>query len=631
MLALRSWSFAALLAAAAACGPSSSSSSPPQGPGADAPSGAVQTPAAPVDAGAGELPLPPSGKRFGATVYDGGVELRVWAPSAKSVAVTGEIGDHDLAPEGGGVFATRVASAHAGQRYRFAITTKDGSVVSRLDPHARQADGLDAVVVDPRAYVWKAPSFTPPKRRDVVVYEMHVGSFSAGGTFLSAIDGLDSLADLGVSAVELMPVNLHGSHGWGYGPRGYFAPHPDYGTPDDLRRFVDEAHARGIAVVLDVVFNHYEGWSEAPLRCFDGDCPGGSAGVYFFADDPYRMTPWGPRLDFSKPEVSDFLADDIFAWTTEFAVDGFRQDSVSNIRALDGKGSVPGGVDVLRRMNDVAAKARPGALAIAEDLKGEASVTAPAAGGGLAFDSQWDGGFQWALTSAVTSATADLGSVRDAILGSYNGDPFQRVLYVESHDTAGNDGARLPVKIDAKDPTSYAARKRSMLAAGVTLTTPGVPMIFMGEEALETTKFDPQPAPVDRTGHPEVRAFFRDLIRLRRNLDGTSAGLMGDNVVVTHQNQSPGNDVIVYRRWSSSGDDVMVIANFGSKKYTRYDIGLPAGGAWKARVDGDDVRYGADFGANGPTAVAVTAAARDGLPFTGSVALGPYALVVLSR
>ena len=584
---------------------------------------------------------------MGATPYEGGVEFRVWAPNAKAVAVVGEAAGaaarRELALETGtGTFAARVEGAHAGQRYHYAITTQDGAEVARVDPRARMIDGDESVVVDPRTYVWKSSAFTPPAREASVVYELHVGSFNAlggtnSGTFATATDKLDALADLGVSTIELMPVNGHGGHGWGYGPQQWFAPHPAYGTPDDVRRFVAEAHARGIAVVLDVVYNHYDGYAQAPLRCFDGTCPGTSAGIYFFEQDPYRKTPWGPRPNFAKKVVADFFADNVFAWATEYRIDGFRHDSVSNIRALDGQGSVPGGVELLKRMNEVTAAARPGALLVAEDLKGQASVTAPTAAGGLGFVTQWDGGFEWALASAASSPTdtaRDIGAVRDALLGSYNGDPMQRLLYVESHDTAGNAGARLPVKIDAADPASYAARKRGMLAAGVLMTAPGVPMIFMGQEMLEDTKFDPQPAPLDwakATSNAPVRAFYKDMIRLRRNLDGVSAGLSGKNIAMTQFNDGSGNKVLVYRRWNVIGDDVMVVANFGAKKYTRYDVGVPSAGTWVARVDSDATRYGADFGAAAPTAVTVTATARDGLPATASIVLGPYAVVVLTR
>lgn len=631
---------------AVACGaspaPESKDPAASDGPGPPGP-----TAAAPPSTTPPPIARPPSGKLTGANPYEGGVEFRVWAPNAKAVAVAGEAagpsGRRELALEAGtGMWAARIDGARAGQRYHYAITAQDGTELARVDPRARMISGSESVIVDPRTYPWKSKPFTPPAREAAVVYELHVGSFNApgganSGTFATAIDKLDALADLGIDAVELMPVNGHGGDGWGYGPQQWFAPQPSYGSPDDLRHFVDEAHARGIAVLLDVVFNHYDGYAQAPLRCFDGTCAGTSAGIYFFEQDPYRKTPWGPRPDYAKKEVADFFADNVFGWLDEYRVDGFRHDSVSNIRALDGQGTVPGGVEVLRRMNDVSLAARPGALLVAEDLKGAASVTAPASAGGLGFVTQWDGGFQWSVTSAATATTDDarnIGAVRDALVGDYNGDAMQRLLYIETHDTAGNDGARLPVRIDGADPTSYAARKRAMLAAGVLLTAPGVPMLFMGQEMLESAKFTPAPPPLDwakATSNAPVRAFYKDMIRLRRSLDGVSGGLRGNNITVTQVNDSPGNKVLVYRRWNKAGDDVMVVANFGAKKYTRYDVGVPAAGTWIARVDSDATKYGADFGSVTPTAVTVAATARDGLPATASIVLGPYAVVVLTR
>ncbi|HEY8077564.1 MAG TPA: alpha-amylase family glycosyl hydrolase [Labilithrix sp.] len=624
---MRSFPWFLLFAACGGASSPSSASSPP----ADPTSGAHQDPTPPPTQTTPD-PTPPSGKRVGANVYDGGVEFRVWAPDAKSVVVTGDFGRRDLAAEADGYFGAKVDGAKAGQKYRFAVTGPDGVEVPRLDPRARAASGVDAIVVDPKTFAWKANGFTLPAREETVIYELHVGSFAVApgadvGTFASAIGRLDTLADLGVNMIELMPVNLHGGkNGWGYNPQGWFATHPDYGTPDDLRRLVDEAHARGIGVMLDVVFNHYDGYSQAPLRCFDAPCASGGAGPYFFEPGPYAKTPWGPRPKYDAKAISDFLADDVYEWTFEYRIDGFRHDSVSNVRALDGQGSVPGGVDVLRRMNDVAVQTRPGALRIAEDLKGYAAVTAPSSAGGLGFDAQWAGLYD--VVTALTAASDDarnLQAVRGAILGNYNGDPMQRLLYVETHDTAGNDGARLPAMIDANDPTSYAARKRSLVAAGVLLTTPGVPLIFMGQEMLESAKFVQTPPPLDWTKADTfgaVRAFYKDLIALRRS----EPGLRSKDVTVTHVNDTSPNKVIAWRR-----NDVMIVANFSAKAYTRYDIGLPDGGTWRARIDGDDMKYGADFGSSGPTPVTVSAGMRDGLPFTGSLALGPYSVVVLTH
>jgi len=635
----------------AACGASAAQESREPAPTADPPAspGAPVVVTPPAPAKPEPLPVPPSGAHVGATPYEGGVEFRVWAPNAKAVAVIGEAAGatkrRELTREPGtsATYAARVEGAKAGQHYRFAITASDGSELVRVDPRARATEAGESVVVDPRTYAWKTPSFVPPTREQAVVYELHVGSFhapngKASGSFASATAKLDALAELGINVVELMPVNAHGGNGWGYNPQEWFAPHPAFGSPDELRHFVDEAHARGIAVVLDVVFNHYDGWDKAPLRCFDAPCASGSNGVYFFEDEPYRATPWGPRPDFARKEVADMFVDNVFAWSTEYKVDGYRHDSVSNVRAIDGQGSVPGGVDLLRRMNSAVAKARPGSLLVAEDLKGSPTITAAETSGGLGFGTQWDGGFGWAVAgaaSATADAARDLNAVRGSLLHTYNGEPFERLLYVESHDTAGNDGVRLPVRIDPADPTSLASRRRSMLAAGLLFTAPGVPMIFMGQEMLEDTKFLPDPEPLDwskATTNAGIRTFYRDVIRLRRNVEGKSGGLLGKNIAVTHLNDGGGNKVIVYRRWSASpGEDVMVVANFGGTRYTSYDIGVPDNGTWVARVDSDARRYGSDLGRAAPTPVSTYAASRDGLPVTATIALGPYSIVVLTH
>ncbi len=609
---------------------------------------AVAEPSSDADAAKSDAPLPPPPPKdaMGATVLSGGVIFRVWAPAATTVSVVGAFASAPvvMSSEGKGVFAVRVDGAKAGDRYHFTLATTSGTL-TRLDPAARQLDtsgaSVECVVVDPAAFAWKTGPFTPKPRNQTVIYELHVGSFNcpsgtAGCTFAGAAARLADVADLGVDAVELMPVNVHGSgRGWGYGPQLYDAPHTNYGTADDFRAFVDAAHGLSVAVMLDVVWNHYDGYAKAPLRCFDGNCPGSSKGIYFFDDAAYRDTPWGPRPDFSRPEVATHIVESTAMWMRESRVDGYRWDSVSNIRALDGAGTVPGGVEVLRAANDAARAMLPNAILVAEDLKGEAKVSADTASGGLGFGAQWDAGFQSAISGAVIpydDASRNLFAVRDALKGSYNGDPFQRVLFTEDHDTVGNGGARLPSKIDAADPTSVAARRRSMLAAAVLFTAPGIPMLFQGQEMLEAGTFPSTPDPLDwshRTAQAKIVAYYRDLIALRRNLGGVSGGLLGANVDVFHLND--GAKVMAYRRWDKGGDDVVVLANFSLKPFTTYELGLPAAGPWKVRLSSDDVKYGADFGTTSVADVVTKPIARDGLPNTGAVSLAGYAVVVLTR
>lgn len=580
---------------------------------------------------------------LGATLGPDGATFLLWAPSAKAVALQGDFTTTPLpmtrlTPRDAGLYGLRVTSARAGQRYRFQITAADDSVLLRLDPYGRRVQDGQSVLVDPAAYPWTSAPYVRPGKNTLVVYELHVGSFSCPADparcgFASLTDRMDYLRDLGVNVLELMPASSHGStRGWGYNPHSYFAPHAPYGTPDELRALVDSAHSRGISVVLDMVYNHYDGWKKAPLYCFDGACTDNS-GPYFFSDPKYKSTPWGPRFDYTRKEVADFLVDNVLFWRREYRMDGFRWDSVSNIRAIDGMGSVPGGVALLRRANSESRKI-PGALLIAEDLKGYGGVTDAITSGGMGFDTQWDGGFHWAVTQAVSGASdaaRNLYAVRDALGGRYNGDPFQRVIYSESHDTVGNAGTRLPSQIDPTDPGSWAARKRSLLAAGIVLSAPGVPMLFAGQEFLSVGRFADPPAPLDwsrASGHSRIVDFYRDAIALRRNLGGTTAGLTGSDLNVFHVND--GDKVLAYRR-SNGSHDVIVLCNFANRNYTRYDIGLPSGGTWKVRLNSDDRKYSLDFGGAPSTDVVATNTPRDGLPFLGAVALGPYSLVVLSK
>ena len=582
-----------------------------------------------------------SSAALGATVIDGGVVFRVWAPHATSARVTGDFPAHTAAMSdvGGGVFSATVADAHANTIYAYAFDTPAGAI-TRLDPYCREVlpDASACTVVDPAAYAWKSGAFSRPARNASVVYELHVGSFAVAagetaGTLASAQNKLVELAELGVSVVELMPVQDFGGKpgGWGYNPHLYLAPKPAYGSADELRAFVDAAHEHGIAVWLDTVVNHYDGWSKAPLACYDGDCAG-SHGVYFFPPGPYEATPWGPRPDYTSPEVSAMLRASVSWWLDENHGDGFRWDSVSNVRALDGKGTIPGGRELLVAANELVHAA--GGTSVAEDLKGWDGITKLASAGGFGFDAQWDG-FGYTLANVLVPASddgRDLGALQSALQGGYAGDPFARVLFTETHDTVGNGGARLPSRIDAANPTGLVARRRAMLGAAILLTTPGVPMLFMGQESLATGSFQNPPAPLDAAipaAGAEVRAFYKDMIALRRNLGGLAGGLLDPGVEILHRNDAA--KVLAYRRHGPSGEDVLVVVNLRNKAYSTYDVGVPGGGEWKIRLDSDWHAYGADFGGGQSGTIATTPTTKDGKPFTLPVKLGAYGAVVLSR
>jgi len=629
----------ALLGACAAAPAVTGAPEPTETPSAVPP---VTAPSAsPSDAGSDALvPRPTDGP--GAHLTAKGVLFRVWAPAARAAWVEGDFGERvALVSEPGGHFAAEVQAAQVGSSYRFVLAPREGTQeLTRLDPYCRErgADRTTCKVTDPLAYPWKDKGFVRADLRHQIVYELHIGSFTRDpakthGTFLSAKTRLAELRDLGVNVIELMPVFEYGGNpdGWGYNPHLHFATKGSYGSADDLRGFIDAAHAHGIAVWLDAVVNHHDGWREAPLRCFDGACPNGSAGVYYFGPGPYASTPWGPRPSFTEPAVKRMFLDATTAWLSEFHGDGFRWDSTSNVRAIDGQGTTPGGRELLVEQNKIA-KAF-GATSTAEDLKGYGDLTKPVDRGGFGFDAQWDGfGYDVANTLVPFSDDGrDMGTIQRALTGNEGADPFTRVLFTETHDTVGNGGARLPDKVDAQSPESLAARRRSMLGAALLFTAPGVPMLFMGQEGLATGTFTDPPKPLaPRTATGElVRAFYKDLVALRRNTAGKAGGLAEQGVEILHRNDAA--KVIVYRRHGASGEDVIVAANFRNRAYTRYDFGVSQGGTWRVRLASDRKAYGADFGDASVAPVEALAQPYDGRPFTLPVALGPYGVVVLSR
>lgn len=565
-----------------------------------------------------------------------GAHFRVWAPDADTVSVTGDFDGwamttHPLTKGDDMVWAGDVAGATAGQQYRYVIG-QGGQTLVRSDPRARRladANG-NSELVDPRAYDWKTPAFTPPPVAAQVIYELHLGTFNvrtgdAHGTYTSAIDRLDALAALGINMIELMPVaEFIGDRSWGYNPAGPFAAESSYGTPDELRALVDAAHARGIGVIVDVVHNHYD---DGPLlHCWDGNCLGKN-GIYFYADGR-GATPWGPRPDFSRPEIRSYIQDNALMWLGEYRCDGMRWDSTVTI--TDGNDD---GWGMLAAINDAIDLQAPNAIQIAEDWQNNAWISRPTATGGAGFDSQWDG-FVHDINGAILAGSdgaRSMATVAGAVQREFNGHATQRVVFTESHDEVANGKQRIPEMISPGNAGSLIARQLSTLGAAVAFTSPGIPMLFMGQEMLTGGYFaDNHWLDWSRAAtYAGIVQLYTDLVHLRRNTAGTTVGLTGDGVSVFHINDSA--KVIAWRRWSAGGDDVVVVANFSNTSFANYAIGLPAGGTWKVRFHSDDLDYSADF-ANTPSPdVVARLGGRDGQPYNGSLALGRYALTILSR
>ncbi|MFT3865667.1 MAG: malto-oligosyltrehalose trehalohydrolase [Solirubrobacterales bacterium] len=500
----------------------------------------------------------------------GGTEFRVWAPQAEegvAIRLAGGGGTHALEPVGYGLYAG-VLDAAPGDDYHVLL---DGR--RRPDPCSRhQPKGLrgPSRVVDPSAFEWTAEA---PRiaLEELVVYEMHVGCFTAAGTFDAAREHLADLADLGITAIEVMPVAAFpGQRGWGYDGVYIYAPFDPYGGPAGLARFVDAAHAAGLAVILDCVYNHLGVSGTKAMTDF---------GPYF-ADG--HQTGWGKGLNYDgarSDPVREWAIQNAEMWVRDYRIDGLRLDAVHAILDQSPTHLV---AEMAARVHAI----RQDAVVIAESNANDPATIRPVAAGGRGVDAQWADDFHHSLRTLLTDERqgyyADFGTVadlaeafhrpfvydgrysaaREHVVGAPAEDrpPAQFVVCSQNHDQVGNRafGDRMPAE----------ARP---LAAFCTLLAPFTPMLFMGEEYGEEAPFqfftdhiekkiaeatrkgrrkefeafvefageipDPQdPATFERSkltrkGDPAIATLYRRLLELRRELAAAPGGAEATDIV----------------------------------------------------------------------------------------------------
>ncbi|MDX6663988.1 MAG: maltooligosyltrehalose trehalohydrolase, partial [Solirubrobacteraceae bacterium] len=335
---------------------------------------------------------------LGARPCPEGVEFRVWAPHADRVEVHVAGRDHPLADAGFGVREGIVGGAAAGDDYAFVL---DGTTWP--DPATRwQPEGMrgPSRVLDTGAFTWTDAGFTPPARHDLVVYELHVGTFSTAGTFDGAIEHLQALAELGVNAIELMPVaDGPGMRGWGYDGVYPGAAHRAYGGPQGLARLVDAAHAVGLAVLLDVVYNHVGASGNDAYRAY---------GPYF--TERYA-TFWGEALNYDDEGadgVREWIVQSAVSWIEDFHVDGLRLDAIHAIYDTSAR-------HILQELTARVHTVNPHALVIAESGLNDPKVMEPVARNGFGCDAAWADDFHHALRVLLTGERdgyyADFGAV----------------------------------------------------------------------------------------------------------------------------------------------------------------------------------------------------------------------------
>ncbi|MCH7398190.1 alpha-amylase family glycosyl hydrolase [Belliella sp. DSM 107340] len=540
---------------------------------------------------------------MGAILGPEGVTFRVWAPNAEKVFVFGSFNDWndsscEMEHEGNGYWSFHASDASDGTEYKF-IIHHNGNTLHRNDPYALKMTNSigNSVVYD----LWRDfndHEFRPPAINEMVIYELHIGTFNRDGKedgqvgdFYSAAKKLDYIRDLGINTVEIMPVaEFPGDLSWGYNPSNPFSVETSYGGPDALKHFVFEAHMRGIAVILDVVYNHL-GPTDLNLWQYDGWEENGKGGIYFY-NDHRAKTPWGDtRPDYGRPEVRNYLRDNAMLWLEAFQCDGLRFDATAIIRLLNVDDQMGGavleeGVGFLRSLNQEIKDKFPHKILIAEDLKFDSSVTADLDQGGLGFDCQWGIGFSHVLRDVLTVSNdqdRSIKSVENLLLSKFNNDAFEKVIYTESHDEVANiESKRLPEEIQPGDAEGEYAKKKSTLGALVVFTAPGIPMIFQGQEFLTYEHFhDSKPLDWGRLEYfGGIVNLYRDLIHLRKASEGFARGLNGQGIDMLHHDDE--GLVLAYARYHHDDPDnpVVIVVNFSVETKLGYRFGINNGGKW---------------------------------------------------
>ena len=475
---------------------------------------------------------PPVARRMpvGAEVQpDGAVHFRVWAPAPKRVELVVE---HDAAaaqaplaialePEGGGYWGTVTRAARAGSRYRFRL---DGGSALFPDPASRfQPTGPHgpSEVIDPDSFSWTDEAWAGARLPGQVIYELHVGTFTPQGDWAGARGRLPHLRDLGVTAIELMPVaDFAGTFGWGYDGVDLFAPYHRYGRPDDLRRFVDEAHRLGLAVLLDVVYNHLGPDGNYLARFAPG----------YFSD---KATEWGAAINYDGADaapVREFFAENAAYWIREFHLDGLRIDATQSIFDESDDHIIAA---LVRRARAAAPGGRP-IVIVGENEPQHPHLARPPERGGLGLDGLWNDDLHHAAVVALTGRNEAyyhdyLGAPQEFISAAkygylYQGQryawqnkrrgrsarglaPASFVAYLENHDQVANSATGLRLW-----HTTTPGRGRAMTA--LLLLGPWTPMLFQGQEWSASSPFlffadhNAELAPLVRQGRVEFLTQF---------------------------------------------------------------------------------------------------------------------------
>ncbi|TWT41901.1 1,4-alpha-glucan branching enzyme GlgB [Phycisphaerae bacterium RAS1] len=581
---------------------------------------------------------------YGATlVYNAagnpaGCVFRVWSQNQTQAWVRGQFnnwGTTNPMTKIGNDFFAYVSNAADRQMYKYYFNT---GAIWKTDARGRAinpGDNYNTHIENPLRHQWNDGSFQTPAFEDMICYELHVGTFSGfndgigapiPGRYQDVATHVSHLVELGVNVVELMPVT---EYPWdfsaGYNPVSQWAPEWKHGNPDDLKQMIDVLHQNGIAVTLDLVWNHFSNTDNFMWQ-YD------STATQLYFDNPAINTPWGSQADYDKVEVRDYYADSLLQWLEEFHVDGFRFDATDFINQYQ----PANGWGLMQRLNNSMDNRWVDKIAVAEQLPNDSWVTRPTSLGGAGFDSQWHDAFTDNLRQELIDASfgdPEMWKIGNIINGSGQYLEYTQVSnYLELHDEAWptSGGQRFVRTIDSGNTSSVYAKGRTKLGQGVVMFSPGIPVMLQGTEWLEDINFGSgSPSGVDRIDwskkvtYRRIFDFYRDMIHVRKT-NGAFRANAGRQVY--HLNE--GGNVIGWQRYDGSGNVCVVIANFSNTDYMDYHIGLPQSGNWYELINSQAKGYDGNWQTN-PGALSSVAEPYDGHPQSIYLTLPQMGLIVL--
>lgn len=569
---------------------------------------------------------------IGSTPVSGGTVFKVWSPASASCTVRGtfnfwsgnaaltKVGEH---------FVGFVAGANAGAQYKYYFNNSTWA----SDPRSAAlvpTGGYNSVIVDPDAYAWQVNDFSPAPMEQLVIYQLHVGTFAGrndpkGSTpnpsrYIDVAARADHLAELGVNAVMLNPINeFPGDLSGGYNTVSPFAIESKLGTPDQFRQMVDALHARGIAVILDIVYNHAAS-ADNILWNF--------AGSQQYFDASAVETPWGAQCNYDKAAVRQYYIDAAETMLTDYRLDGFRMDAVMYMTDSGNTPQWSNGQKIIRAMHDNVSNRHADKHTIAEIYIDNKWVTDPTSSG-LGFTAQYQNEFKEAVRSAVFAAgSPNMGRVANVLDGQGAGVSGRNVLnYFELHDDCWplNGTQRAVRSLDTTSPADdQVARGRTKVGQAFNLLSRGVPAIVQGTEWLEdegweSTRLDWS----HKTRYPGIVKFYSDLIALR-----TSQPALFAESPLSILHISDFLDVMAWERRIEGGGAFVAIANLSSTDRNEYRIGLPREGRWVVEMNSNDTQY--DGPGGGPAGVVpIESFSADGFSRSAAFDLPPRTVVLI--